>query len=136
MWIPILTTLLAFVSIFLIILVLIQRGRGGGLAGALGGMGGQSAFGTRAGDVYTRVTIGAVIVWILLCILILKIASPGPPSSVNQNQPSQTQNAPAQNTPAGNTTPAGTTPSGTAPAAPASGAPAAPTGGNAPAAKP
>ena len=36
-------------SLFLILLVLVQRGRGGGLAGALGGMGGQSAFGTKAG---------------------------------------------------------------------------------------
>ena len=45
-------------SLFLILLVLIQRGRGGGLAGALGGMGGQSAFGTKAGDLFTRITIG------------------------------------------------------------------------------
>jgi len=39
--------MLVATSIFLILLVLIQRGRGGGLAGALGGMGGQSAFGTK-----------------------------------------------------------------------------------------
>ena len=43
--------------LFLILLVLIQRGRGGGLAGAFGGMGGQSAFGTKAGDLFTRITI-------------------------------------------------------------------------------
>lgn len=42
---------LLLVSIFLILIILVQRGRGGGLAGALGGMGGQSAFGTKAGDV-------------------------------------------------------------------------------------
>src|SRR5262249_52764185 len=62
---PILYTLLALGSVFLILLVLIQRGRGGGLAGALGGMGGYSAFGTRAGDVFTRVTIVAAALWIL-----------------------------------------------------------------------
>src|SRR5262245_45143348 len=62
---PILYTLLAIGSVFLILLVLIQRGRGGGLAGALGGMGGYSAFGTRAGDVFTRVTIVAAALWIL-----------------------------------------------------------------------
>ena len=45
--------MLVATSIFLILLVLIQRGRGGGLAGALGGMGGQSAFGTKAGDLFT-----------------------------------------------------------------------------------
>ena len=43
-------------SVFLILLVLVQRGRGGGLTGALGGAGGQSAFGAKAGDVFTRVT--------------------------------------------------------------------------------
>ena len=43
-------------SIFLILLVLVQRGRGGGLAGALGGSGGSSAFGAKAGDTFTIIT--------------------------------------------------------------------------------
>ena len=60
-------------SIFLILLVLIQRGRGGGLAGALGGMGGQSAFGTKAGDLFTKITIGVATFWILLCILSINV---------------------------------------------------------------
>lgn len=60
-------------SLFLILLVLIQRGRGGGLAGAFGGAGGQSAFGTKAGDVFTKITIGVAAFWILLCILALNI---------------------------------------------------------------
>ena len=55
-------------SVFLILLVLVQRGRGGGLAGAFGGMGGQSAFGTKAGDLFTRITMGVAAAWILLCI--------------------------------------------------------------------
>ena len=56
-----------FVGLFLIGLILLQRGRGGGLAGAFGGMGGQSAFGTKAGDVFTRITICVAAAWILLC---------------------------------------------------------------------
>ncbi|MCR4415646.1 MAG: preprotein translocase subunit SecG [Thermoguttaceae bacterium] len=60
--------LLLFLAIFLIVLVLIQRGKGGGLAGALGGMGGQSAFGTKAGDLFTKITIGVSAFWILVCI--------------------------------------------------------------------
>lgn len=59
---------LFFLAIFLILLVLIQRGRGGGLAGAFGGLGGQSAFGTKAGDLFTRITIVVAAVWIVLCI--------------------------------------------------------------------
>jgi preprotein translocase subunit SecG len=51
----------------MILLVLIQRGRGGGLVGAFGGMGGQSAFGTKAGDLFTRITMYSAAVWIILC---------------------------------------------------------------------
>jgi preprotein translocase subunit SecG len=65
--------LLVFTALFLIALVLIQRGRGGGLAGAFGGAGGQSAFGTKAGDVFTRVTVIVASFWILLCILAINV---------------------------------------------------------------
>lgn len=58
--------LLMLVSMLLILVILVQRGRGGGLAGAFGGQGGQSAFGTKAGDVFTRITIGLITVWVLL----------------------------------------------------------------------
>lgn len=58
-------TLLMVVSVLLIFIVLLQRGRGGGLAGALGGAGGQSALGTKAGDVFTKITIGLATIWIL-----------------------------------------------------------------------
>lgn len=64
-----------FTSLFLVLLVLVQRGRGGGIAGALGGAGGQSAFGTKAGDLFTRITVGVAAFWIFLCcgaILFLK----------------------------------------------------------------
>lgn len=64
-------TLLFIVSLFLILLILVQRGRGGGLTGALGGMGGQSAFGSKAGDLFTRVTVVVAGVWIVLCLAIL-----------------------------------------------------------------
>ena len=67
---------LALTAVFLILLVLVQRGRGGGLAGALGGMGGSSAFGAKAGDIFTRITIGAASVWILLCIVAAKYSTP------------------------------------------------------------
>jgi len=65
--------LLGSVAVFLILLVLVQRGRGGGLAGALGGMGGSSAFGAKAGDVFTKVTVVAATVWIVLCIAASKM---------------------------------------------------------------
>ncbi len=68
-----LEVLLFLIALFLILLILVQRGKGGGLAGAFGGLGGQSAFGTKAGDTFTRVTIGVAAVWILLCIATVKL---------------------------------------------------------------
>src|SRR3954452_12490196 len=60
-------------SVFLILVILVQRGRGGGLTGALGGMGGQSAFGTKAGDLFTRITIVVAAIWVVLSMASLKI---------------------------------------------------------------
>lgn len=57
---------------FLILLILIQRGKGGGLIGALGGAGGSSPFGSRAGDQFTRLTIYVAIVWLLLTMIQVK----------------------------------------------------------------
>lgn len=65
--------MLVFMALFLIALVLIQRGRGGGLAGAFGGAGGQSAFGTKAGDLFTRITVVVAALWIVLCILAINV---------------------------------------------------------------
>ena len=69
--------MLLLTAVFLIVLVLIQRGKGGGLAGAFGGMGGQSAFGTKAGDLFTKVTIGVATFWIILCIVMVKVLGVG-----------------------------------------------------------
>jgi preprotein translocase subunit SecG len=71
-----LLVLLFLTALFLIVLVLIQRGKGGGLAGALGGMGGQSAFGTKAGDLFTKITVGVAFFWIVLCLVSGKLMAP------------------------------------------------------------
>ncbi len=68
-----LSILLGLLSLFMILLVLIQRGRGGGLIGALGGPGGSSALGTRAGDIFTRITIVTACIWFLLAIILVKL---------------------------------------------------------------
>lgn len=73
--------ILLFVSsVFMMLLILVQRGKGGGLTGALGGMGGQSAFGAKAGDVFTRITVVTAIIWITLCMITIAAFNP-PPSS-------------------------------------------------------
>ena len=61
------------IGLFLILLVLIQRGKGGGLIGALGGSGGSSPFGSRAGDQFTRITIYVALLWLFLTMAQVKV---------------------------------------------------------------
>ena len=70
----ILNLLVILTSLFLIGLVLIQRGKGGGLAGAFGGVGGSSPFGSKAGDAFTRITIWVAAIWIVVIMIQVKVA--------------------------------------------------------------
>lgn len=149
MWQIILPILLFLTSVFLILLVLIQRGRGGGLAGAFGGMGGQSAFGTKAGDLFTRVTIGTATVWIILCAASVKLLNTSGTELISSDlggestnvAPSEPVSTPESGAPAGkapetdasSAAPADSAPAESPAAAPA-GEAAAPAGG--PAAEP
>ena len=63
-----------FVSVVLMLVVLIQRGKGGGLAGAFGGVGGSSPFGSRAGDAFTKITLYMAAVWVLVIMIHVKVA--------------------------------------------------------------
>ena len=78
--------LLFISSVFLMLLVLVQRGKGGGLTGALGGMGGQSAFGSKAGDAFTKITVITAMVWITLCMVTIAAFNP-PPKSAKKDKP-------------------------------------------------
>ncbi len=86
--------LLALVSVFLMLIILVQRGKGGGLTGALGGMGGQSAFGAKAGDAFTKITTVTSIIWITLCMLTIALFNP-PPRNVTIKKPDATLSAPS-----------------------------------------
>ena len=72
-WSSLLNGIVLIVSLFLILLVLIQRGKGGGLSGVFGGSGGSSAFGSRAGDMFTRITIVVASVWLVLIMIQVKV---------------------------------------------------------------
>ena len=67
--------LFIIVAIFLILLILIQKGRGGGLAGAFGGGGGNTAFGSKTGDVLTWATSILFGVFLLLAIILNLLAN-------------------------------------------------------------
>ncbi len=72
-YVHLLNALVLGLSLFMILLVLIQRGKGGGLAGAFGGAGGSSPFGSRAGDAFTRFTLIIAAIWALAIIAEVKL---------------------------------------------------------------
>jgi len=72
-WSALLDRAVLILGIFLILLILIQRGKGGGLAGAFGGAGGSSAFGSRAGDLFTRITLVLAALWMVLIMLEVRV---------------------------------------------------------------
>lgn len=73
---PVLNILIWLVSVFLILLILIQKGKGGGLAGAFGGPGGQSAFGSKTADAFTKVTLYVAGVWVALVVMMIWLVQP------------------------------------------------------------
>ena len=73
--------ILVLCSLFLICLILIQRGKGGGLAGAFGGTGGSSAFGAKAGDIFTKITMITAGIWIGLAMLLVMLTNNAAPRS-------------------------------------------------------
>jgi preprotein translocase subunit SecG len=80
--------LIVLLCLCLIAIILIQRGKGGGLAGAFGGVGGSSAFGTKAGDVFTRTTVGIAIAWIALSMLMVILTNRHNESAWGNDAPS------------------------------------------------
>ncbi len=63
-------TLFIVISVLLILIVLIQKGRGGGLSSAFGGAGGNTAFGSKTGDVLTWATSVIFGIFLLLAVIL------------------------------------------------------------------
>jgi len=92
-------------SVALILVILIQKGRGGGLSGAFGGGMASGILGSKTGDVLTWVTIGMVSFFILVALALEKwwrptvsgteTQTPAPITSTDTGQPAQ----PAQEVP-------------------------------------
>lgn len=72
-FVKILTTLLIFICILLVGVILIQQSKGGGLVGALGGMSGDTMFGTTATPV--KKFTAALGLLFILCVIMLARAN-------------------------------------------------------------
>jgi len=68
--------LFVLVSIVLILVILLQKGRGGGLSGAFGGGMGGGLLGSKTGDFLTWVTIILVAVFLGLAVLMGRFYRP------------------------------------------------------------
>jgi preprotein translocase subunit SecG len=62
------SALFVFVSVVMVLLVLVQKGRGGGLSSAFGGGGGNTAFGSKTGDVLTWATSIVFALFVILAV--------------------------------------------------------------------
>ena len=63
-------------AIALILLVLIQKGKGGGLGGVIGGGMASNILGSKTGDFLTWLTIGLVVVFLTLSVVMAKYYRP------------------------------------------------------------
>ena len=90
-------------SILLMCVVLLQKGRGGGLSSAFGGAGGASPFGTKTGDVFTWITVVLAGIFLLTALFLNRIYV-GETFAKDRGQPSK--QSPLQQ-PTGAETPAG-----------------------------
>ena len=68
--------LFALTCISLILIVLIQKGKGGGLSSAFGGGMAGGVLGSKTGDFLTWVTISLVAVFLLLAVVMAKFYKP------------------------------------------------------------
>jgi preprotein translocase subunit SecG len=85
----------AVAAVILTLIVLIQKGKGGGLSSAFGGIG-SSLLGTKTGDFLTWVTICIVAVWLLLSVVTAKWFKPSTSEYLQSEQaPAAPVTAPA-----------------------------------------
>ncbi|MCH8822326.1 MAG: preprotein translocase subunit SecG [Planctomycetes bacterium] len=80
-WFVIVTVLFMLVSLGMVLIILVQRPQGGGLAGAFGGAGGSSTdtvFGGRVGDALTVATVVAFALYLLLAVGLNLLDNVGP----------------------------------------------------------
>jgi preprotein translocase subunit SecG len=103
----------SFISIVLMGVILLQRGKGVGLSGAFGGSGGHTAFGAKTGDVMTWATVVGALVLLATAVGLNYLfvpppvpgALPAPAAAIPASQPMTPAPMPAS--PAGTTAPHG-----------------------------
>jgi preprotein translocase subunit SecG len=115
----VLVTIYIVICFFLILVVLLQQGKGADIAGAFGGGGSQTAFGARGATTFLhKLTTGAFVGFVLLSV-ILSILEARPRASVIKTMPAKAAAEKAPAAPAPAAQPATATGAQPAPAQPA-----------------
>jgi preprotein translocase subunit SecG len=91
----VLVILHVIISVFLILIVLLQQGKGADLAGAFGGGGSQTAFGARGATTLLHKLTTAFFVLFVVTSLALAVLQARPRSSVMSGEAATTAPAPA-----------------------------------------
>lgn len=86
--------LFLFVCLFMVLLILIQKGRGGGLTSAFGGAGANTAFGSKTGDVLTWATSIVFGIYLILAISMNLLAEKKANPGMGLPAPTQTETLP------------------------------------------
>ncbi len=124
-WSAALKIYVVLVGLFATLAILIQSGKGGGLAASLGGLGGESLLGVHSASPIAKATYVMLALFLFNCVL---IAIVGPPvvkgAGLSEKAAPPPAQQPAPLAPAGGMLPSTPTPAeqpaGTAPAAPGS----------------
>jgi len=91
--------LFLLVSVVVVLTILIQKGRGGGLSGAFGGGMASGLLGSKTGDFLTWVTIVLVAVFLILAVLMAKFYRPSVSEYGASTPPEAGQTVPAEDSP-------------------------------------
>jgi preprotein translocase subunit SecG len=91
-----LVVLHVLISIFLILVVLVQQGKGADLAGAFGGGGSQTAFGARGATTLLHKLTAIFFALFVITSMMLAILQGRPRSSVMSDRPAPAPTAPAK----------------------------------------
>ena len=105
--------------ITLVLIILVQKGRGGGLSSAFGGAGAGGVLGTKTGDFLTWVTIGLVSVYLLVAVVMGKFYRPSGSDFAGAAQQQSPESTPAEMDVAGSNTVTPELPEGNQPGEPA-----------------
>jgi preprotein translocase subunit SecG len=113
------TALYVFVCFVLLMVILLQQGKGGDMASAFGGGSSQTAFGARGGaTLLSKITAGFAVLFMLGALGLAIIGERGDSGSLLQGTPGPATPAPAPATPAPATPESSTTLPPAAPATP------------------